>query len=233
MAEQDFKFLAIKNWSKRQSTWTGKREWIRDYTDKDADEDYEKLTFFQRQVLDGCRRLRGRLGKNIPNDCGFIARALHASRKDTPHIPHAVRTLTARGLLLLTNQQLDSLDIDIEEDIDKEKNKPSARKARGAAKHVKKTEIKTDERFTPFVDILHRYWKKFSPNVRFELWFDAAGGKQLKNILARHKSMTLDDFTQCVANRARSPGAKHEEPFYLWGGHILEWLSGAKGTGDG
>lgn len=104
-------------------------------------------------------------------------------------------------------------------------SKPSARKARGP-----KT---TDIRYHHFVDILHRYWDKFTkPKIRFELWFDRAGGKQLKNILARHSTMTVEDFTHCVANRARSPGVKHEEPFYLWGGHILEWVGGPKGNGQ-
>lgn len=88
----------------------------------------------------------------------------------------------------------------------------------------------TDPRFTHCVEILHRYWHRWAKNIRFELWFDAAGGKQLKNALARHKAMTVEEFTNCVANRARSPGVKHNEPFYLWGGHILEWAAGPKGA---
>lgn len=88
-----------------------------------------------------------------------------------------------------------------------------------------------DLRFVHCVDILHRYWNKFAHNIRFELWFDGAGGTQLNNSLKRHKAMTVEEFTQCVANRARSPGVKHEDPFYLWGGHILEWAAGPKGVG--
>lgn len=114
-------FLAIRNWEKRQPGRKGKSEWIKDYTDKDSDEDYEKLTFFQRQVLDGCRRLRGRLGKNPPNDPMYIARALHAGVTDRPHIGHAISTLLVRGLLILTNQQLDFVDKEIDKEVEKEK----------------------------------------------------------------------------------------------------------------
>jgi len=107
------------------------------------------------------------------------------------------------------------------------RSKPSARKAR-------RPDEPTDPRWQHCVDILHRYWDRWAKDkIRFELWFDAPGGKQLKNILQRHKAMTVEEFTQCVANRARSPGAKHEEPFYLWGGHILEWVGGPKGNANG
>lgn len=105
----------------------------------------------------------------------------------------------------------------------KTKSKPS----RGLRRVSEKI---TDPRFSHCVEILHRYWNKFSQRVRFDLWFDGAGGTQLKNSLNRHRSMTVEEFTNCVANRARSPGVRHEEPFYLWGGHILEWAAGPKGA---
>lgn len=103
MAES--KFLAIKNWSKYQPGRSGKSGWIKDYTDKEFDAEYMGLTFFQRQVLDGCQRLRGRMGRNIPNDPTFIARALHAMSTDRPHIGHAISTLLAHGFLVLSNEQ--------------------------------------------------------------------------------------------------------------------------------
>jgi len=233
LADQEFKFLAIKNWDKYQSDDKGRvrggsSPWVKDWTDKESDDGYMALTVFQRYILDGCRRLRGKFGKNIPNDPMYVARALHIGRTDRPHVRHAVSTLTVRGFLLLSNQQLDftDKDIDKEEDIDKERSKPSARKTRG-----KKV---IDPRYQPFLEVLHRYWKKFGEKLRFELWFGDPGGSQLKNLLKRHKAMTAEEFYQCVANRARSPGVKHEEPFYLWAGHILEWVAGPKGlNGNG
>lgn len=123
MPEQ-FKYLSIKNWDKRQPGRKGKSEWIKDYTDKDTHEDYEKLTFFQRYVLDGCRRVRGGRGKNVPNNALHIARSLHAKATDRPHIAHAIDTLIAHGLLILTNQEVDSLDIDKEIDKKREDIKP-------------------------------------------------------------------------------------------------------------
>jgi hypothetical protein len=104
------RFLAIKNWERYQggkmkNRVDEKRSWVKDYTDKEADPEYIKMTFFQRYVLDGCCRLRGRLGKNLPNDPQYIARALHAARTERAHLPHTVDTLIARGFLILTNQQ--------------------------------------------------------------------------------------------------------------------------------
>lgn len=112
-----------------------------------------------------------------------------------------------------------------EAEAEKTKPKPSTRKARGQLEP-------TDPRWHHCVDILHRYWDRWAKEkIRFELWFDAPGGKQLKNILGRHKAITVEEFTRCVANRAKSTGVKHEEPFYLWGGHILEWVGGPKING--
>jgi hypothetical protein len=104
---QEFKYLAIKNWSKFQPGRTGKSGWIKDYADKEFDAEFMGLSFFQRYVLDGCQRLRGRIGKNILNDATFVARALHAMSTDRPHIRHAIDTLIAHGFLVLTNEQLD------------------------------------------------------------------------------------------------------------------------------
>ena len=115
----DFKYLAIKNWEKYQPGRAGKSSWIKDSTDKEFDAEYMGLTFFVRYVLDGCQRLRGRMGKNVPNDPKFIARALHAMSTDRPHIAHAINTLISQGFLVLTNEQVD-LDV---YDKNKSKNK--------------------------------------------------------------------------------------------------------------
>jgi len=119
-------FLAIKNWDKRQPGRNGKSEWIKDYADKDWHPDYEKLSFFQRQVLDGCRRLRARLGENIPNDPNYIARSLHAIRTDRPHVHHAISALIEQGLLIPTGESLDSLDKEKEIDKEEKKKEPKA-----------------------------------------------------------------------------------------------------------
>lgn len=120
-------YLAIKNWDKYQPGRKGKSEWIKDYTSKDEDEDYEKLSLFQRQVLDSVRRLRGRLGKNPPNDAGYIARAMHAIGTDRPHIGHAISTLVSRGFLVIVNQSLDTQPQpqNKNKEIDKEKKEPT------------------------------------------------------------------------------------------------------------
>lgn len=214
-------YLVPKNWSKYQSL-RGRGKWIMDYTEQDGDEDLCKLTLFQRMVLQGVRRIRGRLGKNVPYDPTYIASAIHALPTDRPHIGHALSTLISRGLLVVTPQQDDSPKAGENREERKEKDKkPPERKAPGA-----------DPRFHHCVEILHRYWDKFvNPKVRFEIWLDKAGYRQLKNSLGRSEALTVEDFTRCVANRARSPGVDHCEPAYKWLGHITDWAGGSKLNG--
>jgi hypothetical protein len=71
--------------------------------------------------MDALCRLRGRLGKNIPNSPTDVARMLHACPKDRPHITHAILTLVAQGFLILSNQQIDRVDRDVDVDRDEKK----------------------------------------------------------------------------------------------------------------
>lgn len=109
MDNQEFKYIAVRNWGKYQERigkrGDARRPFIKMSTSVDSDPDYSQLTFFERQVLDGCRRLIGLHGQNLLNDPAYISRGLCAARKDRPHVPHAVRTLTLRGFLILTNQR--------------------------------------------------------------------------------------------------------------------------------
>ena len=107
MAHQEFKYIAVRNWAKYQEKMKNgsvRRPFIKDAVAKDSDPDYSDLSFFQRYVLDGLRRLTALHGQNPRNDAMWVARALCANRTDRPHVPHAVATLTARGFLILTNQ---------------------------------------------------------------------------------------------------------------------------------
>jgi len=106
------KYLEIKNWDKYQAFLRkGKPAgWIKDYSDKEADHGYSMLSITQRYVLDGCCRLRARLGKNLPNDPVYISRALSVAPEERHCIPRTVAVLIERGFLLLTNQQDDSLE---------------------------------------------------------------------------------------------------------------------------
>lgn len=107
MADQPY--LAFKNWSKYQS---GKKgwDWIKDYVNQNDDDALSGLSLFERGLLQELRRVRGRSGKNIHNDVSHIARAIQARVTDRPHLRHAIDTLIARGVLILTNQQDDLLE---------------------------------------------------------------------------------------------------------------------------
>lgn len=106
---EDFKYLAIKNWEKFQS---GKKgwDWIKDYVNQDDDKDMAALSMFERGLLQELRRVRGRSGKNIANDMKLIASATHAKGTDRARIGNAIGTLIQRKILILTNEQDDSLE---------------------------------------------------------------------------------------------------------------------------
>src|SRR5579862_3591600 len=96
-------YLAIKNWAKYQSSLKQPTmSWIKDYSDQTVDTEYARLTIFQRAVLQECRRLRGRLGANIPNDAAFIGRAACVLPEERRLIPRTLGTLIARGFLVPT-----------------------------------------------------------------------------------------------------------------------------------
>jgi hypothetical protein len=127
----EFKYLAIKNWHKYQGgrmkdEGVG-RPWVKDYVDKEADREYLGLTPLQRYTLDGCRRLRGRFGRNLPNDGTWIARALQVGGQHATNVAQAVTLLTTKGFLLLTNQEHDLREGEVDGEGDREERE-SARK---------------------------------------------------------------------------------------------------------
>ncbi len=127
------KYLAIRNWAKYQArtdkhgrSMDGRcRPYIRDYTEKEMDSDYVALTCVQRYVLDGCQRLRGRLGRNLNNDPMWIMRQLCVDHVERKYGTRAVNKLVMSGFLIPTNQQFDYeqkpkniLDVDVEVDLE-------------------------------------------------------------------------------------------------------------------
>jgi hypothetical protein len=104
----EFKYLAIKNWSRYQSTKVNQpKPWIRDYIDQDFDADQAKLTTMQRYMLTACRRLRGRFNKNLTNNPQWICSASAVLPQERHNASRAIARLIDRGFLIPTNQQLD------------------------------------------------------------------------------------------------------------------------------
>ena len=98
-------YLAVKNWDRYQPGRIGKSSpWVKDYTSKDSDPDYSKLTIPQRYVLDGICRLTGREGKRIPNDPLWVGRALCTLPQERHNIGRTIAELVRRGFLIVCNQ---------------------------------------------------------------------------------------------------------------------------------
>ena len=113
--QDEKKYLAIRNWSKFQSMTDAhgkslegrRREWIRDYCEKETDTVYADLSLMGRYLIDACRRLRGKLGRNLPNDHMWILRQLDVDPTERGRATHALQMLVGRGLLVPTNEQHD------------------------------------------------------------------------------------------------------------------------------
>lgn len=142
--QQKPKFIAIKNWSKYQCKDRHGRHirlYIKDYCAKDVDDlQYSRLTVTQRYYMDALCRLRGRLGRNIPNDVKFISRALSILPQERHNLSAIVeklvgclcangellvgslcaacKLLVGCGFLVLTNEEVDSSDSDSDTESD-------------------------------------------------------------------------------------------------------------------
>lgn len=102
------KVITVKNWERYQPKDTKNLPWIRDYKDKDFDPDYSQLTAMQRYMLDACCRLRGRYGRDLPDDPLWICRATAVLPRERHNATTAIRQLLSSGFLILINEQ-DSL----------------------------------------------------------------------------------------------------------------------------
>ena len=110
-----FKYWAIRNWGKFQSRTDKKgnslegrpRPRIWDYTDKETDSLYVSLSCIARYLLDGCRRLRGKHGRNLDADHMWVIRQLDVSGTERGQATHAIQTLVRRGFLIPTNERFD------------------------------------------------------------------------------------------------------------------------------
>lgn len=61
-----------------------------------------------------------------------------------------------------------------------------------------------DPRYKEFVQVLKEVWDANCSEIDFA--FDGADGSQLKRLLTKHKSMTVDTFRRCVLNHLNSEG---------------------------
>ena len=113
----DKKYLAIKSWEKYQPKLTRKghliREWIKDFTEKDNDTDYHRLTMTQRYLFDALCRLRGRRGENIPNDPAWASTALMVSTAERRFVRSGFSALVDAGFLIPTNERVGFLELEV------------------------------------------------------------------------------------------------------------------------
>lgn len=216
-------YLAIRNWETFQSlSRSGK--WIKDYTDQSGtDADISKLSMFARGVLQELRRLRGKLGKNVPYDMEYILSAIHALGTDRPHVHHTIGTLISRGFLIVSNQAVDSVNSseNKKEKENKKEPKSSARAARGGNTQTAKATGET--RHTRVKQLVQGFYGDWAG---VECPWDGSEAKQLDSLLKSTPNWVDSQFVTCLENLARSdcvaPGARPRE----WLGMLPKFLKG-------
>lgn len=102
------KYLAIRNWKKYQTIadeGKGAPEYVKDYVDKDSDIERTRLSVYCTGILDRLYRLRARHLHILHNDVAWLTQQMHVGRKDAPHVPHAIRTLTTHNFIIPTDDE--------------------------------------------------------------------------------------------------------------------------------
>ena len=103
---------------------------------------------------------------------------------------------TANGTTVLESSNISNIE------------KPGPRK-----KRTDREAKSADPRFQPFVAVVDRYWK--SRNTVPLVW-DATEGRQLNELLSADPRLTVEQFTECLRNRAKSAGIAHSERPRKW-----------------
>jgi hypothetical protein len=107
-AKPEYPYLAIRNWDKYQTSVDGQSaSWIKDWTDKDSDYEHAQLSVFQSGILDRLRRLRGKLGRNLPNNPEWLMTAACVPRRDRPNAVKTIEFLRDMGMLIPTTRKCD------------------------------------------------------------------------------------------------------------------------------
>jgi len=87
----------------------------------------------------------------------------------------------------------------------------------------RKKHSEADSRFQAFVAAIHSYWK--NQNTILLTWNDSEG-KNLKELLAANPALTVEQFAECLANRAASEGVVHSERPRTWLCTVLKYANG-------
>lgn len=137
--EPTSKYLAIKDWEKIKAGKDRKgrqiRAWYKDYCTKDFDDPaFSRLTMFQRGLFDAICRATARLGSSwVRNDVMVVASCTCTLSMERHCLGQALGVLVACGLLIPTNQQINSSDSETQSDSETETETKTSSAARTAA----------------------------------------------------------------------------------------------------
>jgi hypothetical protein len=104
--DKGLKWLRVKNWEEYQpSSKLFKKDarlpWIKDYTNKLDNVEYQQLGVVARYIYEGICLIAGtRPERTLPNDPAWIAQALHIRRAEHAHMPRTLITLVEHGFVI-------------------------------------------------------------------------------------------------------------------------------------
>lgn len=89
-----------------------------------------------------------------------------------------------------------------------------------------KPEKMADPRHTPFKEAVHEHWRATVPASEEAPW-NGSEGRALDNLLRANPKLSLDQFKQCLANRAQSAVQASDRP-RRWLETVTDYMSGPK-----
>lgn len=117
-----------------------------------------------------------------------------------------------------TNDERSSTDVQPEE-----KRREEKRESRGK-KSSSRSEVASDDRFTPFREAFRSYFKFKNPSMEQEPW-DGQEASHLSRFLKKNPSLTVEQWKIILTHRARSP-VPHGESLSTWIAGALKWVEG-------
>jgi hypothetical protein len=125
----DAPYLEIRNWAKFQRDHKGQlrdgihSDWIKDYTEKEWDEQYSALGVYERYALDMCRRVRGSTGKRLPNRLWWVIGRSNVAPRERANLAQALTKLGTKGFLTPANEALSVPRVEVEVEVEVDKNR--------------------------------------------------------------------------------------------------------------
>jgi len=108
---QGMKWLHVRNWELYQASGKlfhkdARLPWVKDWTEKLDNYDYQQLTMFERALFEGVCLIAGtRPLRSMPNDVTWLSGTLHIKGTERSRVGHALTRLIEHGYVFPSNDE--------------------------------------------------------------------------------------------------------------------------------